>query len=51
MLNREKEYTYLTSTNGEVQNEGFAKNVVVNTGTTKACVKHGGLEEETEEEP
>lgn len=47
MLNREREFTYITSTDEEVENGDFGKNVGVAIGTKKIETRF--VEEQTEQ--
>lgn len=45
MLNKETEYTYVTSKGAGVENGDFGKNVGVDIVTEKMSIRHGGLDE------
>lgn len=45
MLNKESEYTYVTSKDADVENGDFGKNVGVDIVTEKMSIRHGGLDE------
>ena len=45
MLNKETEYTYVTSKDADVENGNFGKNVGVDIVTEKMSIRHGGLDE------
>lgn len=44
MLNKESEYTYVTSKDADVENGDFGKNVGVGIDTEKMSIRHGGLD-------